>query len=160
MRKELEEIGFDKRHRFSGIFSRYGFKYSDRNKRYAKPTMVLKDIKIIDNEGNEVPITDHLWFNLTKGFMDLGILQENEKVYFDGRVTNYQKGYYSDGVSNDYKLERPTKVVLDKPLIDESKREHFSKENWEICNRIYYLRWDYYVANQIPKPYPSKDESM
>ena len=75
-------------------------------------TVLLTDIK--DMQGNT--ITDHLWFNLTKGFEKLN-LQENEIIKFDARVKSYMKGHkgYRDDVykpiEKDYKLSHPTRIA-------------------------------------------------
>ncbi|MOA55104.1 hypothetical protein D3C78_1788350 [compost metagenome] len=59
--------------------------------------------------------TDHLWFNLTKGFKDLR-LQPGDRVQFDARAKPYTKGYkgkrksINKPVQDDYKLSHPTKV--------------------------------------------------
>jgi hypothetical protein len=64
-------------------------------------------------DGNVV--TEHLWFNMTKGFAVLG-LQAGDTVEFRGKVEKYVKGYkgYRDDVDKpleeDFKLSRPTKV--------------------------------------------------
>ncbi|MSE08271.1 hypothetical protein GKC33_05975, partial [Lactobacillus salivarius] len=67
------------------------------------PTIMFKNVKINDNL-----VTDHLWFNYTKGFAVLGTLHEGDVISFNARVTSYEKA----GHQIDYKLERPTKVKL------------------------------------------------
>lgn len=152
MRTELKRIGKTQRHRYSGIFENYGFKYADRQKVHAKPTMVLKDIKLVTDD-QEILVADHLWFNVTLGFKRLGILVKGEKLYFDGRVTHYEKGYYLDGISVDYKLERPTKILLPEPTLEQSSRTYFPDENWKMCQKIYALNRNYYIDKGISKPY-------
>ena len=72
----------------------------------------LKDI--IDVSSGKM-VTDHLWFNLTKGFEALQLL-EGDIVGFDARVTRYLKGYRGRRedelrpVGVDYRLSFPTKV--------------------------------------------------
>jgi hypothetical protein len=75
-------------------------------------TVLLKDIR--DARGEMV--TDHLWFNLTKGLAALN-LRPGDTVRFDARVKPYTKGYqgyrddvYDRPVEIDYKLDRPTKI--------------------------------------------------
>lgn len=153
MREELKKIGNKERHRYSGTFAKYGYKYADRQRNHAKPTMILKNIKLIDSDNKEILVADHLWFNLTSGFKKLGILKVGEKVFFNGRVTNYHKGYYLDGISIDYKLERPTKIELDESLNHLSERKYFPDEDWKICNVIYDMYSEDYIKRDIPKPY-------
>ena len=109
-RRNLKEIN-QQRKRFSAIFVRFGIKNG-----YKGPleTVLLKDIK--DLETNQI-LTDHLWFNLTKGF-DKIKLQEADVVEFDARVDSYLKGYrgYREDVykpiEQDYHLARPTNIKL------------------------------------------------
>ena len=63
MRTELEKMQ-DIRDTFIGIFIKFSTKSGYKG---PEPTLLLKDIK--DLNGNIV--TDHLWFNLTKGFKEL-----------------------------------------------------------------------------------------
>jgi hypothetical protein len=108
MRNKLEKLE-DVRGTFTGIFTRMGKKTSFG---YPKTTVLLTDIK--DSEGRR--ITDHLWFNLTKGFEAL-CLKPMDRVQFDARVKPYLKGYrgyrddvYDSPVELDYKLSHPTKL--------------------------------------------------
>ena len=94
---------------FSGVVERYGIKNSYG---HPKQTLLLKDIK----DGSGRVVTEHLWFNLTKGFARLG-LQAGDAVKFDARVKLYIKGYrgYRDDVfdkpiETDYKLSHPTNL--------------------------------------------------
>lgn len=116
MREELKNIGEEVRHTFTGEFARFGEK-----KAYKSPipdvTVLLVNVK--DEKGNIV--TDHLWFNYTKGFKACD-LQIGDVVQFDARVKEYEKGYkgYRDWdydeflppVSLDYKLSHPTKISV------------------------------------------------
>ena len=112
MRKELKAIGKQERHTFSGVFVREGLKSAYRG--LPLPTVLLKDIKLKDSDKI---ITDHLWFNKTKGFDALN-LKEGDVVQFDARVDSYTKGYqgYREDVCSyteiDYKLSYPTKIKL------------------------------------------------
>ena len=87
MRKELKAIGKQERHTFSGVFVREGVKSAYRG--LPLPTVLLKDVKLKDSDKI---ITDHLWFNKTKGFEALN-LKEGDIVQFDARVDSYTKGY-------------------------------------------------------------------
>lgn len=100
----MRQLGalYGRRNRFSGTFVRDGLKGAYRGPGYDE-TVLLKDIR--DEYGNIV--ADHLWFNKTKGFEELFLI-EGEIVSFDARVDDYLKGYKKDGY--DYKLSRPTKV--------------------------------------------------
>ncbi|WP_300559501.1 hypothetical protein [Companilactobacillus sp.] len=131
MRKELAKIGSNQRHQYSGIFVKYGFKYADRQKIHAKPTMILKDIRSLDQDNAEIMVAGHLWFNLTSGFKKLGILKTGEQLVFYGRVAQYQKGYYLNDISIDYKLERPTKIKLVHQLIESNQRKFFPTRRLE-----------------------------
>ena len=66
-------------------------------------TIMFKNVKINNNL-----VTDHLWFNYTKGFAELGKLIVGDVISFNARVASYEKL----GHKIDYKLERPTKVKL------------------------------------------------
>ena len=103
-RTKLKEIGSDEWHIFVGTFVRTGFK-SFQNK--YSPTLLLKNIRM-DGE----LLTDHLWMNYGKNFLKLGKLHEGDEIQFNGRVGTYVKGYYTEGYSKGYKIERPTKVIL------------------------------------------------
>jgi|688.fasta_scaffold1162972_1 hypothetical protein len=111
MRKEFKAIR-NQRNRFTGIFNRYGTKSNWHG--FPETTILLKNIT--DSAGKVM--TDHLWFNLTKGFQDLGDLKEGDIISFDARVKGYHKGYqgrmgYETGQfysEYDYKLSFPTKI--------------------------------------------------
>jgi len=94
---------------FQGIFVRYGTKNG-----YKGPikTVLLRQIQAV---GGEI-VSDHLWFNFTKGFEALGVCQEDDHIEFCARVKRYEKGYngYRDDVycpiETDYKLSHPTQI--------------------------------------------------
>lgn len=160
IREKLEQLGSKSRFKFSGKFIKYGFKYSDHNKTHAAPTILLGDIKLIVID-DEIVMTDHLWFNLTKGFKSLGILTENDIVSFYGRITNYTKGYQgirpgiNKPIHTDYKIERPSKVKLELDH-DFEKAKHFKEwpdTNWKLCNMIYDMYLADYRKRGILKPY-------
>lgn len=110
MRKELKNIGSEKRHKFIGTFERTGKKHG-----YKGDLKTILLLNIRDAETNEL-VTDHLWFNFTKGFYEAN-LQEGDEVQFEARVEDYVKGYfgYREDVyipeSVDYKLSRPTHII-------------------------------------------------
>lgn len=106
MREALEKLK-GKRKRFSGTFDRYSLKTSFRG--LPKQTLLLRDV---ENPAGDI-VTDHLWFNLTKGFDALGDLYPGDVVAFDARVTPYEKGHVNrddDLREMDYKLSHPTKL--------------------------------------------------
>jgi hypothetical protein len=95
----------EERASFTGCFENYGTKPG-----HAKRPVTLLLTQITDHTGTVV--TDHLWFNRTKGFDALGKLRRGERLGFDARVKTYRK---RGGV--DYKLTRPTRIkrVIDSP---------------------------------------------
>jgi len=107
MRKKLQQIE-DERDTFIGVFDRFGEKNGYKG---TLRTVLLKDIK---NKYGEI-ITNHLWFNLTKGFDKLN-MKQGDIIQFDARVKEYVKGYkgYRDDVYKpleiDYRLSHPTKL--------------------------------------------------
>ena len=110
MRKKLKQLN-EIRARFRGTFVRAGMKNGYKG---MLPTIMLKNVENIETK--EI-VTEHLWFNLTKGFSALD-LKEGEIVEFDARVKSYTKGYmgyrddiYDKPVEYDYKLSHPTKII-------------------------------------------------
>jgi len=108
MRTALKKIDTE-RSSFTGTFSRYGLKTN-----YKGPsTETILLTKITDSEGTF--ICDHLWFNLTKGFENIGTLKKGDRIRFDARVKKYEKGFVNrkigiDQRTSDYKLSHPTKI--------------------------------------------------
>jgi hypothetical protein len=108
MRKELlKEEG--SRKKFRGIFSRIGKKVNYKG--YLDETILLKNIIDVDT-GRMV--SDHSWFNYTKSFEKLKLV-EGMTVEFEARVKEYKKGYVNNlyKINNstiDYKLSYPTNV--------------------------------------------------
>lgn len=90
MRKELKIIGSRERHVFTATFIRFGFR--DGYKGPVK-TILLQDVLLDDKI-----VTDHLWFDLTKGFESADLLP-GDVVEFCARVSIYEKGY--KGYRND-----------------------------------------------------------
>lgn len=114
MRKNLKKMDGERKI-FRAIFERYGSKTA-----YKGPplrTILLKNI--VDLETNEI-VTDHLWFNFTKGFEALGELSPGTRLEFEARVKPYEAGYkgwdweksLENPVREDYKLAWPTKIKV------------------------------------------------
>lgn len=105
MRKELKIIGSRDRPVFTATFIRFGFR--DGYKGPVK-TILLQDV-LLDGK----IVTDHLWFDLTKGFESADLLP-GDVVEFCARVSIYEKGYRNDvfdrPIEKDYRLSRPTKI--------------------------------------------------
>lgn len=78
MRKELKIIGSRDRHVFTATFIRFGFR--DGYKGPVK-TILLQDV-LLDGK----IVTDHLWFDLTKGFESADLLP-GDVVEFCARVS-------------------------------------------------------------------------
>lgn len=108
MRKNLQKIGSDERHEFVGVFSRQGTKNGFKG---PVKTVLLIDVRTTDGK----IVTDHLWFNMTKGFEILN-LKEGDVIGFAARVSPYEKGYKGsrddiyEPISIDYRLSYPTKI--------------------------------------------------
>jgi hypothetical protein len=110
MRKKLSELE-NQRKKFTGVFERFGFK-----KAYRGPDLQTVLLRGIRDENGKL-LTDHLWFNLTKGFKEAR-LKKGDIVSFEARIKEYVKGYmgyrediYKKPIEYDYKLDRPTKVI-------------------------------------------------
>lgn len=108
MRKELKIISSKERHVFTATFIRFGFR--DGYKGPVK-TILLQDV-LLDGK----VVTDHLWFDLTKGFKNADLLP-GDVVEFCARVSIYEKGYkgyrndvFGRPIEKDYRLSRPTKI--------------------------------------------------
>lgn len=109
MRKKLGTMNGN-RASFTGTFVRMGTKKGWRGD--VDFTILLKDIK---DESQQI-VCNHLWFNYTKGFEDVGNLEEGYILSFSARVKEYEKGYFGrrEDVYKpseiDYKLSHPTKI--------------------------------------------------
>ena len=110
MRKELKKLNGE-RLRFSAKVARFG----ERTNYKGLPleTILLRDVRLI---GTDAVLTDHLWFTKGKAWQTCKV---GSYVEFDARVTTYEKGYkgrradvLDSPVTTDYKLERPTKVLV------------------------------------------------
>jgi len=109
LRTELKKLD-EQRELFTGVFKKYGLKSGYKGP--STETILLTAIR----DGNGNLISDHLWFNMTKGFEQLGSLKEGDIVRFEARVKRYRKGYINrqagiDQSKFDYKLSHPTKIV-------------------------------------------------
>lgn len=74
-------------------------------------TILLQDVLLDDKI-----VTEHLWFDLTKGFESADLLP-GDVVEFCARVSIYEKGYkgyrndvFDRPIEKDYRLLRPTKI--------------------------------------------------
>jgi len=134
-RQRLEQLGMEERHQFYGRFERYGYKAGYRGE---EPTLLLRDVRLV--VGGKL-MAGHLWFNLTKGFRELGQLQRGDIVQFNGRVDRYVKGYQGvkERISRDtvidYQLSRPTQVKMHTP-VDSFPRLALPTEPWQVITLI------------------------
>ncbi|MFA5234070.1 MAG: hypothetical protein WC390_06675 [Sulfurimonas sp.] len=107
MRTELAKLE-EERFKVWAVFERYGSKTNYHG--FPDKTILLKNITDCDGK----ILTDHLWFNNTKGIQKLGELNAGDVIEFEARVLPYCKGYvnnreYIDEREIDYKLSHPTK---------------------------------------------------
>lgn len=147
MRTQLAKLGSDSRFTFRGEFERYGYKRaSDRsgNEHYS-PTLLLTDLQVLAN-GDWKAVTDHLWFNLTKGFQKLGLLSKSDTVQLNGRVNDYYKGYFTQARQHDIKLSYPSKIEL----VNERDLIPLPKEKNAVIGLIMNLEWDFYTSTGRP----------
>lgn len=139
MREELKKK-LGSRLRFRGTFDRYGLKPAYKG--LPLETVCLENVQTIQGE----KVTDHLWFNHTKGFKALGLLYPGDIIAFDARVGSYLKGYGGGeegeyGQHVDYHLTRPTKLmVLGKAARAQiynvcEKCDYANRVNAERCRR-------------------------
>lgn len=109
MRKELRKMD-GVRTTFQGEFVRFGKKRGWEGR--TEETVLLCNVILVET-GEKV--TDHLWFNYTKGFVRAEIYP-GCIIKFDARVGVYKKGYHGrredvyKPTGIDYRLERPTKI--------------------------------------------------
>lgn len=108
MREKLKEIK-NQRKKFRGIIAGFGTKRGWKGR--VLKTILLRDVR---NENGDI-VTDHLWFNWTRGF-EMEAIKEGDKVEFEGRVKSYAKGYLGrrgdvcKPLDTDYKIYNPTKI--------------------------------------------------
>lgn len=105
MRTNLMKLGSARRHRFSARIGRFGTKTNWNG--YPEKTVCLQDVKTVDDGQTR---TDHLWFTFGRTWEMLNP-QIGDIIEFDARVGEYSKGYWDDR-SWDYKLNRPTNMVI------------------------------------------------
>jgi hypothetical protein len=111
MRQELKKLQ-EQRKTFVGDFKRYGSKTNWHG--FPEKTILLINIR---GSGREI-FADHIWFKLTKGFENIGELEEGDTIQFDARVKKYVKGWHGrkaeeygeERYETDYKLNFPTKI--------------------------------------------------
>lgn len=114
MREKLQQVA-GQRIRYRGTFSRFGRKtrrVPGPHGWYDKEFITVLLINIVDLAGARV--CDHLWFNLTKGFKDIG-MAAGDTIQFDARSNPYWKGYQGsrdegEGQEQDYCLVFPTNI--------------------------------------------------
>lgn len=143
MRQKLAKLGGQQRFTFRGEFERYGYKRYDN---HYSPTLLLTDIEVLNENDEYQSVTDHLWFNLTKGFQKLGFLKEHDRVQFNGRVDDYYKGYFTSPKQHDLKLSYPSKISL---LTDRATVPLPEDKN-AIVGLIMNLEWSFYTSNDRP----------
>ena len=134
LRDRLKEINLQRK-RFRGVFERYGVKKAYKG--FPGITLLLKDVTTINGES----LTDHLWFNHTKGFEALGTLYPGDVIAFNARVKAYVKGYvgrWGDNRSIDYKMSHPSKVSL----TSQAERE---EEYYTTCIKCGYHNTTYQI---------------
>ena len=114
MREKLKEIGEESRHTFTATFERFG-----KKRAFKGPDLIT--VLLIDVVYEGKIVADHVWLNLTKGFEKCD-LKPGDVVQFDGRVAEYEKGYFGprhddDIYSNhppadDFEISYPTKISV------------------------------------------------
>lgn len=103
LREKLANIE-ENRMKFIGNFKRIGSKPGGL-------TILL--INIYSSDDAKKILSDHSWFNFTKGFKDLGHLLEGDKISFTARVKKYEKG----DQTFDYRFSMPRQIMsVDKSL--------------------------------------------
>lgn len=140
-RIELKKIGKTERHRFTAEYGTVGYK---QQYGHFLPTLMLKNVKY-----NNKLVTDHIWFNYTKGFCMLGKLKAGDFISFDTRVNTYQKGYFPIK-DYDYDLERPTKINLDNRNANPSSIPDVSNNKNALVGFIMQTNKDFYLKNGRP----------
>lgn len=148
MRQKLAQLGSQTRFSFRGKFARYGYKRAvDRrgNEHYA-PTLLLTNLMVKDGDQWKAA-TDHLWFNLTKGFWKLGLLKVGDEVQLNGRVNDYYKGYFTDVKQRDLKLSYPSKISR---VNSEENVIPLPEEKNAIIGLIMNLEWKFYKEQGRP----------
>lgn len=116
MRKKLQQLGNNERYKFRGTVERKGKRFYNVHE---IPTIMLKDVYLIDKDGNETYMTDHLWLDLGKSLQKINPVQ-NDIIEFYGRVKQYEKyNRLLEIKEYDYKISYPTKFKKIKKLEEE-----------------------------------------
>ncbi|MYM17833.1 hypothetical protein GTH50_06295 [Lactobacillus gasseri] len=147
MRRILNSIGSEERHTFQANFGKYGYKrYHDpiRGELYS-PTMVVRNLEMVDDPENPQLISDHLWLNLTKGFKDLGLLKEGDRIQFNGRVSEYSKCFIKKD-KKDYELTYPSKAQL----LTDRNTQKLPDDHQVLIGMIMNLNYKFY--NNLGRP--------
>jgi len=110
MREKLADKEGERRS-FRATFVRFGSKRGYQG--YKEETILFRNV--VDLSTDKL-ITDHAWFNLTKGFERLK-LNPGTQVTFDARVKEYHKGYVNgryglDNRKKDFRFSHPTNVSI------------------------------------------------
>lgn len=144
MRVKLAKLGSDSRFTFQGQFARYGYKRATdrRGNEHYMPTLLLTNLQVQDGDRFNL-VTDHLWFNLTKGFQELGLLNTDDVVQLNGRVNDYYKGYFTSPKQHDIKLSYPSKIKL----VNQRDIVPLPTEKNALIGLIMNLEWDFYTSN-------------
>lgn len=143
MRKKLQAMGSNQRYTFIAKYGTIGYKrtFSSIDSVHYQPTIMFKDVEF---EGKA--ITDHLWFNYTKGFAKLQKLHDGDIVQFDGRISAYTK----KGSKLDYDIERPTKIkLLNRKPEANTLPDPYDDKN-ALVGYIMKTNKDFYLANGRP----------
>lgn len=105
MRKNLQQLGNNDRHKFKGTVERRGKRFYRMNE---IPTIMLTDVYLIDDD-HEKYITDHVWMDLGKTLKKINPLKD-DIIEFYGRVKRYEKyNQFLEKKEEDYKISYPTK---------------------------------------------------
>lgn len=147
MRKILGDLGSEERHTFQADFGKYGYKryHDDSRGDLYSATMLVRNVEIVDDPARPRMMTDHLWLNLTKGFSDLGLLKQGDRIQFNGRVSQYTKGFINkDKV--DYELTYPSKVKL----LNKREVQPLPTDHQVIIGMIMNLNYKFYANRRRP----------
>lgn len=147
MRTKLAKLGSDSRFTFRGQFARYGYKRAAdcRGNEHYMPTLLLTNLQVQDGDKFNL-VTDHLWFNLTKSFQKLGLLNTDDVIQLNGRVNDYYKGYFTSPKQRDIKLSYPSKIEL----VNSREIVPLPAEKNAIIGLIMNLEWNFYKKNGRP----------
>jgi len=134
MRKELENIGTEKRYTFIAEFVREGIKkgwHGDLDE-----TILLKNVKL--KESGKI-LCDHIWFTKGSQWGEYDWIP-GDIVEFSARVGEYYKGYQGRKAEEngelwtqkDWKLERPTRIKQISQNMKEQEKLIQEKKDSEI----------------------------